>query len=398
MDQYRFLWSPESLIAPIRHSNGLASVIPDWPLLQEEGLEPNIAQKVEPIDEPHGKRLGLICHAYNISPSFLRWIERVIVDCEPSAVVFTTDTTTKQAQLESYLDSMPSTLRFSKVLVCANIGRDVVPFWHALKEISTHADVFLKLHWKLSPHLDQFFPKSSGLQAGEAWNEDLYRTLIPKKRSDIDDLLSLFSTRQVACVYPRPWPPVAHIHWYSESTLIHCSELMSGLSCHQSALLLPLIYPVGNMFYGSVAFFERFIDYFLGLNSYPSEPIPEDGTVFHAIERIYTLLAACSGYDVATLFPSSAANSDDETGGDPAEARRLVIFPVAALLASSMSGTTSSSPEFTLPVLHQIVMAKSMRNRILAQRRIDQQRLLNRLRSGLSKVKAWLFRGLDVRP
>jgi hypothetical protein len=390
MDQYRFLWSPESLIAPIRSSNGLASVIPDWPLLQEVGLEPNIAQKVEPIDEPHGKRLGLICHAYNISPSFLRWIERVIVDCEPPAVVFTTDTTAKQAQLESFLDSMPSALKFSKVLVCANIGRDVVPFWHALKEISPHADVFLKLHWKLSPHLDNFLPKSSDQMAGDAWSEDLYRTLIPKDRRDLDDLLSLFGTRHLACVYPRPWQPVAHIHWYSEPTLIHGAELMRGLNCHQSALLLPLIYPLGNMFYGSVAFFGQFIDHFLGFPDYPAEPVPEDGTVLHAIERIYTMLAACYGYDVATLFPSSAVNSEDKSGVDSAEARRLVIFPVAALLASSMPGTTSSPPEFTLPVLHHIVMARSTRNRILAQSRIDQQRILNRLRSGLSKVKKWL--------
>jgi len=398
MEQYRFIWSPESLIAPIRTGNGLASVIPNWSLLQAGTIDPDVAHKVQPMGGATGVRLGLICHAYNISTDFLRWIERAVVMCEPSALVFTTDTAEKQAQLESFIESMPSAVMFSKVIVCANIGRDVVPFWHALKEISPHADVFLKLHWKRSPHLDQFFPKSQGRQASGEWNEDLYRTLIPKKRQEIDDLLSLFSTRQVACVYPRPWPPVAHIHWYSEPTLIHGSELMRGLSCHQSALLLPLIYPVGNMFYGSVAFFEQFIDHFLGFPDYPAEPVPEDGTVLHATERIYTMLAACSGYDVASLFPSSAVNSDDEPGGDPAEARRLVIFPVADLLSSSLPGPPSSPPDFTLPVLHQIVMARSMRNRILAQSRIDQQRVLNRLRSGLSKVKAWLFHGLDMSP
>jgi hypothetical protein len=43
-------------------------------------------------------------------------------------------------------------------------------------------------------------------------------------------------------------------------------------------------------------------------------------------------------------------------------------------------------------VLHQIVMARSTRNRILAQSRIDQQKILNRFPSVLSKVKRWLLK------
>jgi hypothetical protein len=69
-------------------------------------------------------------------------------------------------------------LKFFKVHLAETIGSDVVPFWLSLKNIAPHADVFLKIHWKHSPHLDQHYPQADGSPACNAWNEDLFSSLV----------------------------------------------------------------------------------------------------------------------------------------------------------------------------------------------------------------------------
>jgi hypothetical protein len=92
------------------------------------------------------------------------------------------------------------------------------------------------------------------------------------------------------------WGLPANLHWVA--------EILKAHGIHPMNIMLPLIYPVGNMFIGSVPAFLPFADYFAELIGPLPEPLPIDGTLLHGIERCYSFLLAGKGENVGVLFPS----------------------------------------------------------------------------------------------
>lgn len=372
--RFSFIFSVESLAAPVRCDTGLCAVVPAWHKLNKPFVDQTILQE-QPFDHIASfPRLALICHAYNAAPAFLKLVASTIYICQPSAIVFTTDSTEKKAVLLDFLDHLPFAPPIAKVVILPNVGRDVIPFWHSIKEISAYSDVFLKLHWKESAYLDRYYPQEDGRKACYVWSNDIFKSLLPSSRDELEEILSLFDQR-ICCIYPRPWPPISDIHWHSIGNLEHFSQLLTDLTLPASLSILPLIYPLGNMFYGSVSFFAKFTDFFIENLISPPEPIGDDGTVLHANERIYTFLAASHGLDVAAIYPENSIVSDAVTGQSLSSVRKVVIFPVSSLVDLSVLKSNQS-----LPVLHFSMVANSIRTLISSHNpRISLSRKLSKL-------------------
>jgi hypothetical protein len=401
MDVLRFIFSEHSLKVTSPPPEQIPSVIPNWDLLQGSVVSKEIAEKVPTLSNKSALRLGVICHAYNVNSALLSWVKDILDTHDISALVFTTDLLDKKVQLEKFLDTIKVRPSFCKILLLPNFGRDVVPFWKSLQEIGPFADVFLKIHWKKSPHLDLHFPQSDNKPACDAWNEDLYSSLIPKDAKDMHELLQLFDQHKLSCVFPRPWEPLTNLHWHSTSNIDHAAIILKDLDCPAGAILIPLVFPAGNMFYGSTHFFLEFINHFLNKEDYPSEPLAADGTVLHAIERIYTLLSASKGFNVAVLMPPVSAPGWQECNAGDGGGRRFVVFPVAELLSShgdpcsecQASGVTSDAhAPISLPYLYQSLITQE------AQRLIKANTVLRYRMKWLSpkryprKMKAWLMK------
>jgi lipopolysaccharide biosynthesis protein len=60
------------------------------------------------------------------------------------------------------------------------------------------------------------------------------------------------------------------------------------------------LFPIGSMFWGRVDALRPLFDLKLDWNDYPQEPIHHDGTVLHAIERLFGVVASRGKYKVAT--------------------------------------------------------------------------------------------------
>lgn len=404
MDVFRFRFSECSLKVTSPPPDCIPSVIPDWHLLRGCSIPHGIAERVPPSSISSVPRLGLICHAYNINSDLLSHLQAILDGHDIAAIVFTTDHHEKREQLEKFLRSVKVLPTFCRILILPNLGRDVVPFWKSLAEIAPFADIFLKLHWKKSPHLDFHFPQPGNKPACDAWNQDLYSSLVPTKRKDMQALLQLFNQHKLSCIFPRPWAPFANLHWHSSSNLKHAAALLEDLDCPPSAILVPLIFPAGNMFYGSIQFFSLFLNHFLEKDDYPREPLAADGTVLHAIERIYALLSASKGYNIATLVPNeSVPLSDGEYGADNLE-RRIVVFPVPELLFSD-SNVHSSGLGFeervdahtpnSLPYLYQSLIIRETQRLIKANSELRNR--MRWLRPGHypAKIKTWLTKKLN---
>ncbi len=360
---YKFIFSSKSLIAPIREDSGFCAIIPDWAQLNKTAIDPQVLEETRLTDERSANiRLGIICHAYNVTAEHLESVARFAVNCNPSAIIITSDTQFKLFQVQEHLKTVVGFSGFCKTIILPNVGRDVLPFWFALQEIALHADVFVKLHWKKSPHYNGYLNWHDKRRAYQAWNEDILHSLLPTSQEELADILSILKTQNIACIYPKPWAPVERTHWHCMDNLQYASQQLSSLSLPQAAAFLPLIYPLGNMFYGSVPFFMNFAAQFISNTIPPPEPVPADGTVLHATERIYTLLAACSGHDVAVIYPPAAKGTSKSEMSSKNEERRLILFPVADLLASSISPLPSNQPAIQLPVLYHTLVTGAIRN------------------------------------
>ena len=62
----------------------------------------------------------------------------------------------------------------------------------------------------------------------------------------------------------------------------------------------PLVFTVGNMFLTRPEVVRKMVSYFGEAYPYPNEPIADDGTVFHLIERLWPTASADCG--LASVF------------------------------------------------------------------------------------------------
>jgi lipopolysaccharide biosynthesis protein len=59
-------------------------------------------------------------------------------------------------------------------------------------------------------------------------------------------------------------------------------------------------FPIGTMFWARTAALRPLLALDWGWDAYPEEPLPYDGTLLHAIERLLPSIAVYSGYHIAT--------------------------------------------------------------------------------------------------
>jgi lipopolysaccharide biosynthesis protein len=59
-------------------------------------------------------------------------------------------------------------------------------------------------------------------------------------------------------------------------------------------------FPIGMMFWARTAALKPLFDLKLGWDDYPHEPIPPDGTILHAIERLLPFAVRQTGYRFIT--------------------------------------------------------------------------------------------------
>ena len=62
------------------------------------------------------------------------------------------------------------------------------------------------------------------------------------------------------------------------------------------------IFPVGSMFWARAAALAPLLSLELGYDDYPEEPLPYDGTMLHALERLFALGLAPIGLRSATTY------------------------------------------------------------------------------------------------
>jgi glycosyltransferase involved in cell wall biosynthesis len=166
-----------------------------------------------------------------------------------------------------------------------NRGRDIAPLLTMFgRRLVKEYDVIGHFHTKKSPHV-------ADRKMVEIWTSFLLENLIggPKGGPMLDRILAEMSLEpNIAIAYPDD-PHV--ISWTENRGAAENLALRMGLG------VLPeqFNFPIGNMFWIRSSLLERFVALELSWDDYPAEPLPIDGTMLHAIERLFGVVAELDG-------------------------------------------------------------------------------------------------------
>jgi lipopolysaccharide biosynthesis protein len=218
----------------------------------------------------------------------------------------TTDTAEKANAATAVLEaSGPPTWR---VEIVPNRGRDLGPLLAALPRAEMkqrgrfaspadaahgareagleHYDLLLHVHGKRSPLIDA--------DVAERWREFLWENLVGGRHAMLDVTVAAFATDpRLGLVYPDD---TGLNDW--DGNRAYGSDLAARLGL-RTGLTTHFDFPVGTMFWARPAALAPLFEAGFTWDDFPEEPLPSDGTVLHALERIVPFVVEDQGYSQA---------------------------------------------------------------------------------------------------
>ena len=185
------------------------------------------------------------------------------------------------------------------VEVLPNVGRDIYPFLHVLREHVQDGYEFIgHLHGKRSVHTMGQDP-----DFGDKWRGFLWEHLLGASWSTADVIIdAMRQDTQLGLVFPEN----GHlIGW--EKNNESAVRLAERLGRH-TALPDYIEFPSGTMFWARVKALNRLVEADFRGEEMPVEPLPIDGTTLHAFERMLPLLCEEAGYAYATTYIPALSN------------------------------------------------------------------------------------------
>lgn len=264
----------------IRQRRG-QSFMPESPLcglVQEHSLELPLSY----VASGGPLRVAVVLHAFHIDllPEFRAYLDHIPV---PADLFISTDTEEKQAAVSTFFANW--TNGSVEVRVVPNRGRDVAPKLVGFAAVHDRYDYVLHLHTKVSAHEQRL--------AG--WRGYLLDTLLGSP-AVVHSVFEAFARApRLGMLAPqhieelRPW-----IRWGENHAQAENLAARMGFALPYAA---PLDFPSGSMFWARSAALRPLLDLHLGFNDFQAEAGQTDGTLAHAIERLYFLVCERAGFD-----------------------------------------------------------------------------------------------------
>jgi SAM-dependent methyltransferase/glycosyltransferase involved in cell wall biosynthesis len=203
-------------------------------------------------------------------------------------LILTTNSTDKAAEIAAVLDQnqMKADIR-----VVPNRGRDIGPFLPVLQEAQGRYDLLGHIHGKRSPHVDK--------EVGDRWRVFLWQHLIGDEIPMVDMIKQMFvADNALGLVFPED--PYL-VGWDKNLEL---AEEMAVRMKLRAPLPATIESPVGTMFWTRPEALTPLLRLGLNLEDFPDEPVPIDGTMLHALERLLVPVAEDAGYRYKTTYLS----------------------------------------------------------------------------------------------
>ncbi|MGS4946672.1 rhamnan synthesis F family protein [Meridianimarinicoccus sp. RP-17] len=175
------------------------------------------------------------------------------------------------------------------VSVVPNAGRDIGPLLTRFgPELVRDYEVIGHVHTKKSAHVEN-------AETVRAWVEFLYSGVLGGGKAGpmMDRVLhAMQGDSGIGVVYPDD-PTL--MGW--TRNLGHAQDLARRMGF--GSLPDAFNFPIGTMFWMRNAALEPFVDLGLAWSDYPNEPAPNDGTMLHALERLFGIVPVLKGWTTA---------------------------------------------------------------------------------------------------
>lgn len=178
----------------------------------------------------------------------------------------------------------------ARVFVVGNCGRDIGPMLTGLPdELFEQYDLIGHFHGKRSPHVEE--------SIGGRWREFLWQHLIGDTYPMIDRIVQAFADDPgLGLVFAED----PHLNGWDQNRG-HAEELARRMGL-DSPLPAHFDFPQGTMFWVRPAALKPVLNLDLSWDDFPKEPLPIDGTMLHALERLLPFAAAKAGFSYATTY------------------------------------------------------------------------------------------------
>lgn len=187
-----------------------------------------------------------------------------------------------------------------------NRGRDILPFLHvADRLLDEGGGPILKLHTKRSTHRPD----------GDAWRRELLERLLAPSRAS--RIVEAFATDpSLGLVAPEGHVQPLDYFWGANRDNVHYLATRLGMPAPDAARDH---FVAGSMFWVRPQALRPLLDAHLGPWEFDAEDGQVDGTLAHAVERVFALAARAAGQRLVT---AAALCGDDEPDGPYPFARR----------------------------------------------------------------------------
>jgi lipopolysaccharide biosynthesis protein len=172
------------------------------------------------------------------------------------------------------------------VRVVENRGRDIAPKLVTFADVYARYDLVLLLHSKKSSHYD----------FGEAWRDYLVQSLAGSS-AIVNSIMAIFDTcPSVGMVIPQHYSElraVCRLDWgWNFRAAKHLASRMNIDVSADGYVDMPS----GSMLWARPQALKPFLDLHLSFDDFPAEPLPDDGTIAHCIERLFLFACEKAGY------------------------------------------------------------------------------------------------------
>lgn len=194
-------------------------------------------------------------------------------------IVVTTDTAAKGEEISRIMAARGLN---AEIVLVTNRGRDILPFLELFHDggAAGEDEIWCHLHQKKS---------LTSTTGGDTWRRFLMRILLGND-AEVSGALHLIGQQGVGLV--APFDP-NHVPWNATRALLQkfATRLPGPMPDN------PLLFPVGNMFWTRRSVVLAMNEVFGQTYPWPNEPIANDGTEFHLIERLWPALTTHLGLE-----------------------------------------------------------------------------------------------------
>ena len=234
-------------------------------------------------------QVGVMAHVFypELIEEFAQSLGKVPVPFTLLVSVMDTDAEARARARFSQLEGV----RHLIVRVVPNRGRDIAPFLVTFNAELRELDVVAHIHTKKSLYTGN---------AQDAWRRYLLQGLFGDSERVAWILGTFQAAPQLGLVYPDTYeilPPWAHT-WLDNASVAHPLAARLGVPVERTAYF---DFPAGSMFWARVPALLPLLDLGLRVEDFPTERGQTDGTVQHALERLFALAARAAGFRLGVM-------------------------------------------------------------------------------------------------